>query len=122
MASPEQLSQRVGGAEQDITATSDTVLDIKETVDGHTETLTEHGRKLDEITGRLDTLETRVSQGFAEILTSSQRPCRRHTARDSEGSSAGRISRSSFVRWRMARVWSSPAIATLSVQTRPMRT
>ena len=45
-----------------------------------------------------------------------------HTARDSEGNPVGRISRSSFVRWRMARVWSSPAIATLSVQTGPKRT
>ena len=31
-------------------------------------TLAEHGRKLDGITGRLDTLETRINQGFAEIL------------------------------------------------------
>ena len=75
MASPEQVSRRVERAEQDITAISDTTLDIKETVDGHTETLAqhgrtlaEHGRKLDGITGRLDTLETRINQGFAEIL------------------------------------------------------
>ena len=68
MASPEQVSRRVERAEQDITAISDTTLDIKETVDDHTETLAEHGRKLDGITGRLDTLETRINQGFAEIL------------------------------------------------------
>ena len=96
MASPEQGSRRVERAEQDITAISDTTLDIKETVDGHTETLAqhgrtlaehgrtlaehgrtlaqqgrtlaEHGRKLDGIIGRLDTLETRINQGFAEIL------------------------------------------------------
>ncbi|MGH4020325.1 MAG: hypothetical protein ACRDT0_14045 [Pseudonocardiaceae bacterium] len=68
MASPEQVSRRVERAEQDITAISDTALDIKEAVDGHTETLAEHGRKLDDITGRLDTLETRIDQGFAEIL------------------------------------------------------
>ena len=68
MASPEQVIRRVERAEQDITAISDTTLDIKETVDGHTETLAEHGRKLDGIAGRLDTLETRINRGFAEIL------------------------------------------------------
>lgn len=68
MASPEQVSRRVNRAEHDIAAISDTVLDIKETVDGHTETLAEHGRKLDVITGRLDALENRMEEGFAEIL------------------------------------------------------
>ncbi|MDQ3989187.1 MAG: hypothetical protein M3291_08335 [Actinomycetota bacterium] len=44
-------------------------------MDGRTETLAEHGRKLDDITGRLatvtgrlDRLETRIDQGFTEIL------------------------------------------------------
>jgi chromosome segregation ATPase len=89
MASPEQVVRRVERAEQDITAISDTLLDIKETVDSHTEelaairatqgehgrTLAEHGRKLDGLDGRMGTLEERlgalestVSEGFAEIL------------------------------------------------------
>ncbi|MGH4019782.1 MAG: hypothetical protein ACRDT0_11210 [Pseudonocardiaceae bacterium] len=67
MASPEQVSRRVDRAEQDLTAISHTVLDIKETVDGHTETLAEHGRKLDAITGRLDVLEGRMEEGFAVL-------------------------------------------------------
>lgn len=68
VASPEQVSRRVERAEQDITAISDTVLDIKETVGAHTETLAEHGRKLDAIHGRLEVLESRMEEGFAEIL------------------------------------------------------
>ncbi|MGH3631872.1 MAG: hypothetical protein ACRDRL_31085 [Sciscionella sp.] len=55
MSSPE-LSRRVDRHEDDIRAISDTVLDIKETVDGladvqqqHTATLAEHGRELGEI-------------------------------------------------------------------------
>ncbi len=54
--------------------------------------------------------------------TSSQRPWRRHTALDSEGSSVGRISRWSFVRCRIARVSFSPAMVTESVHTGPTRT
>jgi septal ring factor EnvC (AmiA/AmiB activator) len=89
MASPEQVVRRVERAEQDITAIGDTLLDIKQTVDSHTEelaairatlgehgrTLAEHGRKLDGLDGRMGTLEERlgavestVSEGFAEIL------------------------------------------------------
>jgi chromosome segregation ATPase len=49
MASPERLVR----AEEDITAISDTVLDIKATVDAHTETLSEHGRDLVDIKGTL---------------------------------------------------------------------
>jgi hypothetical protein len=45
MASPE-LSRRVKRAEDDLTAISDTVLDIKETVDRHTGILAEHGQML----------------------------------------------------------------------------
>ena len=55
MSSPE-LSRRVDRHEDDIRAISDTVMDIKETVDGladvqqqHTATLAEHGRELGEI-------------------------------------------------------------------------
>jgi len=51
-----------------------------------------------------------------------QRPWRCHTALDSEGSSVGRINRSSFVRCRIARVSFSPAMATESVHTGPTRT
>lgn len=82
MVSPEQVVRCVERAEQDITAISDTVLDIKETVGGHTQelaairsTLDDHGRKLetldgrmDSLVGRLDTLESKVTEGFAEIL------------------------------------------------------
>jgi hypothetical protein len=68
MVSPEQLARRVDRTEDDCRAISDTVVDIKETVDSHTEelaairtTLAEHGQQL-------TALETRVTQGFAEIL------------------------------------------------------
>jgi hypothetical protein len=63
MTRPE-LSRRVGRAEEDLTAVSDTVLDIKETVDRHTETLAVHGRELTVIR------ETQVQHGevLAEIL------------------------------------------------------
>ena len=64
MSSPE-LSRRVDRHEDDIRAISDTVMDIKETVDGladvqqqHTVTLAAHGRELGEI-----------KASVAEILT-----------------------------------------------------
>jgi hypothetical protein len=47
MTRPE-LSHRLGRAEEDLTAVSDTVLDIRETVDRHTETLAGHGREHDQ--------------------------------------------------------------------------
>ncbi len=50
MASPKRLVR----AEEDITAISDTVLDIKATVDAHTETLSEHGRDLADIKATVD--------------------------------------------------------------------
>ena len=69
MASPEQLARRVDRHEDDIRAISDTLIEIKEVVDEHTETLAENGRKLDAIDSRLGALETRVAEGFAEILS-----------------------------------------------------
>ncbi|PXY16497.1 hypothetical protein BAY59_38455 (plasmid) [Prauserella coralliicola] len=74
MASPDPLSGRMTRAEEDITAVSDTLLDIQETVHGHTDTLAEHGRalgeirqeqerqaaKLDEIAAGLDALVRRL--------------------------------------------------------------
>lgn len=62
MASPEvaRLSRRVDEQDDTVRAISDTVLDIKETVDQHTETLaamqqtqTQHGELLTEILRRL---------------------------------------------------------------------
>lgn len=68
MASPERLLR----AEEDIAAIGDTVLDIKATVDTHTEMLSGHGRILSEhsrdladIKGTLATITTTLS----EILT-----------------------------------------------------
>ncbi|BBG05745.1 hypothetical protein C8E95_7109 [Pseudonocardia autotrophica] len=63
MAGPD-LSRRVERAEEDVTAISDTVLEIKETVDRHTETLEAHGRELAAIR------ETQSQHGevLAEIL------------------------------------------------------
>ncbi|MGH3624551.1 MAG: hypothetical protein ACRDQ5_22650 [Sciscionella sp.] len=75
MASPEQLSRRVNRAEQNITAISDTLLDVQETVHAHTETLADHGRQLGEIrqeqerqATRLDEVEQRMTEGFAAIM------------------------------------------------------
>jgi ABC-type transporter Mla subunit MlaD len=75
MASPDRLVR----AEEDITAISDTVLDIKATVDAHTETLSEHGRDLADVKGTLSehgrdladikgTLAT-ITSTLGEILT-----------------------------------------------------
>jgi uncharacterized coiled-coil protein SlyX len=70
MSSPElvRLAGRVDSQDETLRAVSDTVVEIKETVDQHTRklaaiqtTLTEQGRKL-------DALETRISEGFAQIL------------------------------------------------------
>lgn len=63
MTRPE-LSRRVERAEEDLTAIFDTVLDIKETVDRHIETLAVHGRELAAIR------ETQAQHGevLAEIL------------------------------------------------------
>lgn len=67
MSSPE-LSRRVDRHEDDIRAISDTVLDIKETVDGlaeaqqqHTATLATHGRDLAELKATV--------AGHTEMLT-----------------------------------------------------
>jgi chromosome segregation ATPase len=54
MTRPE-LSRRVERAEEDLTAMFDTVLDIKETVDRHTEILAVHGHKLDSLKENQDT-------------------------------------------------------------------
>ncbi len=58
MASPERLMR----AEEDITAISDTVLDIRATVNAHTDTLSTHGQELAGITATVnahtDTLST----------------------------------------------------------------
>ncbi len=61
MASPERLVR----AEEDITAIGDTVVDIKATVDAHTETLSSHGRDLADIKGTLAT----ITSTLGEILT-----------------------------------------------------
>lgn len=61
MASPERLVR----AEEDIIAISDTVLDIKATVDAHTDTLSTHGRDLADIKDILATITSTLD----EILT-----------------------------------------------------
>jgi hypothetical protein len=61
VASPERLVR----AEEDIIAISDTVLDIKATVDAHTDTLSAHGRDLADIKGILATITSTLD----EILT-----------------------------------------------------
>lgn len=63
MASPERLMR----AEEDITAISDTVLDIKATVDSHTETLSGHGRDLTDIKGTLATITNTLGEILAAI-------------------------------------------------------
>lgn len=50
-----ELRRRVERVEQDLTAISDTVLDIKDTVDQHTQVLNQHTELLNEILRRLDT-------------------------------------------------------------------
>jgi len=59
------LSRRVDRQGEDLRAISDTVLDIKETVDEQSVTLVEHGRDLAEIKSTL----AGHSQQLAEILT-----------------------------------------------------
>ena len=69
------LPRRVERTEEDLTAVSDVVLEIKETVDQHTGALAQLqtavarvDSRLDTVNSRLDTLESRVNDGFAEIL------------------------------------------------------
>ena len=61
MASAERLVR----AQEDITAISDTVLDIKATVDAHTGTLSGHGRDLADIKSTL----AMITGTLGEILT-----------------------------------------------------
>jgi hypothetical protein len=68
MASPDQLARRVERNEEDLRAAIDTVVDIREVQQQHTTTLAKHGRTLEAIENRLAALETRVAEGFAEIL------------------------------------------------------
>jgi hypothetical protein len=66
-----ELSRRVDRAEEDLTAISDTVLDIKETVDQHTETLAQHTETLGAHGRELAAIrQTQVQHGevLAEIL------------------------------------------------------
>ncbi|MGH3611373.1 MAG: hypothetical protein ACRDRK_01875 [Pseudonocardia sp.] len=58
-------TERLVRAEEDITAISDTVLDIRATVGAHTETLSEHGRDLTDIRSTLVT----ITSTLGEILT-----------------------------------------------------
>ena len=58
------LSRRVERAEEDVTAISDTVLEIKETVDRHTATLDAHGREL----AAIRQTQAEHGQVLAEIL------------------------------------------------------
>lgn len=62
------LPRRVERTEEDLTAVSDTVLDTKEVVDQHTETLAEIQAGVAAVNTRLDPLETRVNEGLDEIL------------------------------------------------------
>ena len=57
-------SRRVDRAEEDLTAISDTVLDIKDTVDRHTVTLDEHGREL----AAIREAQSRHGEVLVEIL------------------------------------------------------
>ncbi|TWE11126.1 hypothetical protein [Prauserella muralis] len=71
MASPEQLARRMDRAEEDLTALSDTLLDIRDTVHGHTTTLAEHGRALGEIQQEQDRQAAKLDEiatGLAAIL------------------------------------------------------
>lgn len=58
------LSRRVERAEEDVTAISDTVLEIKETVDRHTATLDAHGREL----AAIRATQAQHGEVLAEIL------------------------------------------------------
>ncbi len=62
------LPRRVERTEEDLTAVSDTVLEIKDVVDQHTETLAGIRTEVGAVNARLDALETRVTEGFAEVL------------------------------------------------------
>ncbi|MGH3784738.1 MAG: hypothetical protein ACRDR6_10875 [Pseudonocardiaceae bacterium] len=61
MATPEQVTRRIASHDETLRVMGDDLVEIRETLDQHTQTLAEHGRKL-------DSLETRVTEGFAEIL------------------------------------------------------
>jgi hypothetical protein len=65
------------------------VLDIKETVDGHTETLAEHGRKLDVITDRLDALETVWEKASPRSFAVSAAPLPTSAPRSGQSHSVG---------------------------------
>ena len=65
VASPVASPERLMRAEEDITAISDTVLDIRATVNAHTDTLSTHGRELAGIRGALATITSTLD----EILT-----------------------------------------------------
>ena len=67
MTRPELL-RRVERTEEDLTAISEIVLDIKETVDRHTDTLAEHGRMLADH-GRILADHGRILAEHGRILT-----------------------------------------------------
>lgn len=62
------LPRRIERTEEDLTAVSDTVLEIKEVVDGHTEALADIRTEVAAVNTRLDAMETRVAEGFTEVL------------------------------------------------------
>lgn len=62
------LPRRVERTEEDLTAVSDTVLETKEVVDQHTDTLAEIHAAVAAVNTRLETLETQVTDGLAEVL------------------------------------------------------
>jgi septal ring factor EnvC (AmiA/AmiB activator) len=66
MGSPEvpRLRRRLEEQDDTIRALSDTVLDIKDTVDGHTRTLAEQSRLL----GQIQTTQAQQGELLAEIL------------------------------------------------------
>ena len=66
MGSPEvpRLRRRVEEQDDTITALSDTLIEVKEVVDGHTATLAEHGRAL----GEIQATQAQQSELLAEIL------------------------------------------------------
>lgn len=74
MASPEvaRLARRVDAQDDTVRALSDTVLDIKETVDGHTEALAAIQQAVDQHTEALAAIQqTQGQQGamLVEVLT-----------------------------------------------------
>lgn len=62
------LPRRVERTAEDRTAVSDTVLEIKKVVDQHSETLDEIRTGVAAVNTRLEALETRVTEGLAEVL------------------------------------------------------